>query len=162
MNLNTEDQPATSGQEQPGQSTLRELDSDVLYSKVTGLKTLVVLPKWRGAMRFGPVQQVAEDRLEVSKLAAIDAKARLIRLSRNDGRRVAEFTLTRLQSLAQQTFGAGAATGQASGWGSSRTRPAQCQIHPAKSRRRSGIARLRRCFAIFGRHAAAFRVAPHT
>ncbi|MES2436001.1 MAG: hypothetical protein V4586_19480 [Pseudomonadota bacterium] len=62
---------------------------------------------WRGAMRFGPVQQVAEDRLEVSKLAAIDAKARLIRLSRNDGRMVAEFTLTRLQNLAHQTFGAG-------------------------------------------------------
>ena len=63
---------------------------------------------WRGAMRFGPVHQVAEDRLEISKLAAIDAKARLIRLSRNDGRMVAEFTLTRLQNLAQQTFGAGA------------------------------------------------------
>lgn len=70
---------------------------------------------WRGAMRFGPVLQVAEDRLEVSKLAAIDAKARLIRMSRNDGRMVAEFTLTRLQDLAQQTFGAGGgpATGQA-------------------------------------------------
>ncbi len=62
---------------------------------------------WRGAMRFGAVQQIAEDRLEVSKLAAIDAKARLIRMSRNDGRMVAEFTLTRLQHLAQQTFGAG-------------------------------------------------------
>lgn len=29
LNLNTEDQPATSRQEQLGQSTLRELDSDV-------------------------------------------------------------------------------------------------------------------------------------
>ena len=76
-----------------------------------------VVAIWRGAMRFGPVQQVAEDRLEISKLAAIDAKARLIRMSRNDGRMVAEFTLTRLQNLAHQTFGGGPATGHAPGIG---------------------------------------------
>lgn len=81
---------------------------------LAGVAVLAVA-MWRGAMRFGPVLQVAEDRLEVSKLAAIDAKARLIRLSRNDGRMVAEFTLTQLQNLAQQTFGAG--TSQASGGG---------------------------------------------
>ncbi len=50
LNLTIEDQPAASRQEQLGQSTLRDLDSDVFYSKANGLETLVVLPKWRGAV----------------------------------------------------------------------------------------------------------------
>jgi len=62
---------------------------------------------WRGSVRFGPVRRVPEDRLEVSKRAAVAAKARLIRMSHNDGRMVAEFVQARLQALADQTFGPG-------------------------------------------------------
>jgi hypothetical protein len=62
---------------------------------------------WRGARRFGPPLRMTEDRPEVTKTAAIDAKARLLRLSGNDGRMAAEFVQARLSDLATQTFGQG-------------------------------------------------------
>lgn len=62
---------------------------------------------WRGAVRFGPAQRKSEGRLEISKLAAIDAKARLIRMSQNDPRMVAEFVQDRLHRLAEQIYGTG-------------------------------------------------------
>lgn len=62
---------------------------------------------WRGARRFGPPLRMAEDRPEATKTAAIDAKARLLRLSGNDGRMAAEFVQARLSDLATQTFGQG-------------------------------------------------------
>ena len=65
---------------------------------------------WRGLVRFGPVRNLPEDRLEISKRAAITARARLMRMSRNDAPMVAEFVQTRLQALADQTFGKGTGT----------------------------------------------------
>ena len=62
---------------------------------------------WRGARRFGPPLRMAESRPEATKTAAIDAKARLLRLSGNDGRMAAEFVQARLSDLATQTFGPG-------------------------------------------------------
>ena len=62
---------------------------------------------WRGARRFGPAQASSEDRPEATKSAAIEAKARLLRLSGNDGRMAGEFVQARLSDLATQTFGHG-------------------------------------------------------
>ncbi len=62
---------------------------------------------WRGARRFGPAQPSSDDRPEATKTAAIEAKARLLRLSGNDGRMAAEFVQARLSDLAFQTFGQG-------------------------------------------------------
>ena len=62
---------------------------------------------WRGALRFGPALTPGEDRMEASKTAAIDAKARLLRLSGNDGRMAREFVQARLAGLDAQIFGRG-------------------------------------------------------
>ncbi len=62
---------------------------------------------WRGARRFGPPMRLSENRPEATKTAAIEAKARLLRLSGNDGRMAAEFVQARLADLAVQTFGPG-------------------------------------------------------
>jgi hypothetical protein len=53
---------------------------------------------WRGAIRFGPAVRAA-DRLDdqASKTAAIEAKARLLRVSGQDQRMVADFVRTRLR-----------------------------------------------------------------
>lgn len=73
-----------------------------------GLAAVILgLTLWRGVRRFGPSLDAGEDRLEASKTAAIDAKARLLRLSGNDGRMAREFVQARLADLAAQTFGAG-------------------------------------------------------
>ncbi|MGL6208473.1 MAG: hypothetical protein ACRC14_01430, partial [Paracoccaceae bacterium] len=92
--------------ERDGESLMRYFDWPLSLLWVAGLAVFAVAV-WRGSVRFGPVRVVPEDRLEISKLAAIDAKARLIRMSQNDGRMVAEFVHTRLHALADQTFGAG-------------------------------------------------------
>ncbi|MBX5146751.1 DUF4350 domain-containing protein [Rhizobium lentis] len=63
---------------------------------------------WRGAYRFGPPLREAPGTIEVSKTAAIEAMARLLRLSGNDGRMTAQFVLHLLADKAQQLFGAGA------------------------------------------------------
>ncbi len=60
---------------------------------------------WRGSKRFGPFQTDNRNTREMSKCAAIDAKARLLRLSGNDGRMVADFVHVQLQDLSHQSFG---------------------------------------------------------
>jgi hypothetical protein len=60
---------------------------------------------WRGARRFGPPRRLVDDAPEATKTAAIEAKARLLRLSGNDGRMAGEFVQARLSDLATQTFG---------------------------------------------------------
>lgn len=63
---------------------------------------------WRGAYRFGPPVQNAEGHIEISKTAAVEAMARLLRLSGNDGRMAAQFAHSLLIDKAVLTFGAGA------------------------------------------------------
>lgn len=60
---------------------------------------------WRGAVRFGPIQRLIAPSREQSKRAAIAAKARLLRLSGNDGRLVSDFVRAQLQELATRRFG---------------------------------------------------------
>jgi hypothetical protein len=60
---------------------------------------------WRGALRFGPIRQAAGQGRDTSKRAAIAAKARLLRLSGNDGRMVSDFVRAQLQDLAARSFG---------------------------------------------------------
>ena len=60
---------------------------------------------WRGARRFGPIAMVGEQGRDISRQAAISAKARLLRLSGNDGQMVTDFVRAQLQDLTQQTFG---------------------------------------------------------
>jgi hypothetical protein len=48
-----------------------------------------------------------DDGLEQSKTVSIDAKARLLRLSGNDGRMVAEFVRARLDALSEASLGTG-------------------------------------------------------
>ena len=60
---------------------------------------------WRGARRFGPLEQVTQQSREQSKRAAIEAKARLLRLSGNDGRMVADFVSAQIEDLARRNFG---------------------------------------------------------
>ena len=69
---------------------------------------ILALAAWRGARRFGPARQPVQDGLEQSKTVGIDAKARLLRISGNDGRMVGEFVRARLDTLAEATFGAAA------------------------------------------------------
>ena len=66
---------------------------------------ILVLAGWRGLRRFGPAMRAVEDTPEQSKTVGIDAKARLLRLSGNDGRMVGEFVRARLDMLADAAFG---------------------------------------------------------
>ena len=68
---------------------------------------ILMLAGWRGVRRFGPAVRPVEDTLEQSKTVGIDAKARLLRISGNDGRMVGEFVRARLDMLAEAAFGAG-------------------------------------------------------
>lgn len=68
---------------------------------------ILALGGWRGLRRFGPAARPVEDTLEQSKTVGIDAKARLLRISGNDGRMVGEFVRARLDALAEAAFGAG-------------------------------------------------------
>ncbi|CAN7706169.1 hypothetical protein LJR245_005862 [Rhizobium leguminosarum] len=63
---------------------------------------------WRGAYRFGPALDETSGNIELSKTAAIDATARLLRLSGNDGRMTGQFVLHLLADKAQLVFGPGA------------------------------------------------------
>jgi hypothetical protein len=63
---------------------------------------------WRGTYRFGPALPEASTNIEMSKTAAIEATARLLRLSGNDGRMTGQFVLHLLADKAQQFFGPGA------------------------------------------------------
>lgn len=68
---------------------------------------ILALAGWRGALRFGPPRLPPDDGLEQSKTVSIDAKARLLRLSGNDGRMVAEFVRARLDALSEASLGTG-------------------------------------------------------
>ena len=70
---------------------------------------ILLLAGWRGLRRFGPAARAVEDTLEQSKTVGIDAKARLLRISGNDGRMVGEFVRARLDHMAEAAFGAGGA-----------------------------------------------------
>ena len=74
---------------------------------------LTAVAFWRGAYRFGPPLRRHTGTSDVSKTAAIEAVARLLRLSGNDGRMVAQFAHDLLADKAVQIFGpsAGNATG---------------------------------------------------
>ncbi|MGO7419427.1 hypothetical protein ACCT09_05140, partial [Rhizobium ruizarguesonis] len=63
---------------------------------------------WRGAYRFGPASNETSGNIELSKTAAIDATARMLRLSGNDGRMTGQFVLHLLADKAQLVFGPGA------------------------------------------------------
>ncbi|MBW9054916.1 hypothetical protein [Rhizobium mesosinicum] len=69
---------------------------------------VVAICFWRGFWRFGPPLKDASGNIELSKSAAIEATARLLRLSGNDGRMVSEFVLHLLADKAQLLFGPGA------------------------------------------------------
>ncbi len=76
----------------------------VLWAMAAGV---LALTGWRGLLRFGPPRLPPDEAQEQSKTVSIDAKARLLRLSGNDGRMVAEFVRARLDALAEASFGAG-------------------------------------------------------
>lgn len=63
---------------------------------------------WRGAYRFGPPLSDTSGNIEMSKTAAIEATARLLRLSGNDGRMAGQFVLHLLADKAQLLFGSSA------------------------------------------------------
>lgn len=60
---------------------------------------------WRGAKRFGPLVIDNPHARKHSKRAAISVQARLLRLSGNDGRMVADFVRSKLQGLSHHSFG---------------------------------------------------------
>ena len=60
---------------------------------------------WRGSRRFGPLNASGGPSRAQSKRAAIAAKARLLRLSGNDGRMVADFVSSQIEDLAKRNFG---------------------------------------------------------
>lgn len=66
---------------------------------------LLLLAFWRGARRFGPPLPEDSGAVEPSKTAAIDAKARLLRLSGDDGRMVADYVRARMLALAAGVYG---------------------------------------------------------
>lgn len=70
--------------------------------------TLVCL--WSGSIRFGPPRRSDGDHIALAKTAAIDATARLLRLSGNDGRMAAQFVQNMLADRAIATLGSGAAS----------------------------------------------------
>ncbi|EJJ26590.1 DUF4350 domain-containing protein [Rhizobium sp. CF142] len=72
------------------------------------LFVVVAICFWRGFWRFGPPLKDASGHIELSKSAAIEATARLLRLSGNDGRMVSQFVLHLLADKAQLLFGPGA------------------------------------------------------
>ncbi|NLS01029.1 hypothetical protein HGP17_29715 [Rhizobium sp. P38BS-XIX] len=69
---------------------------------------VVVICLWRGAYRFGPPVTDTSSNIEMSKTAAIEATARLLRLSGNDGRMTAQFVQHLLSDKAVLLFGSGA------------------------------------------------------
>ncbi|MCF2903861.1 hypothetical protein L0666_02580 [Octadecabacter sp. CECT 8868] len=70
-----------------------------------GLLIAVVLILWRAALRFGPLLPT-KDRLGASKMKAIGARARLMRLAGRDGALVVEYSKARLAATASELVGA--------------------------------------------------------
>ncbi len=66
---------------------------------------VVAVTYWRGAFRFGPITAISEPTWDQSKGTAIAAKARLLRLSGNDGAIVADFVAEQLRTLSTDVLG---------------------------------------------------------
>jgi len=65
---------------------------------------LLALAIWRGAFRYGPLQG-ARDVRAASKAEAVAARARLMRLTDQDGALLAEYAKARVGSVAAELFG---------------------------------------------------------
>lgn len=70
-----------------------------------GLVIAALLTLWRAALRFGPLR-AETDGIGASKMMAIWARARLMRLSNRDGALVSEYSKARLAATAAKLFGA--------------------------------------------------------
>jgi len=98
-------------EEEEGRDYERDSDDlirmfDYPLSVIWGMMCLVVMVSlWRGFYRFGPLKKDMETPVEISKTAAVGATARLLRLSRNDRRMVAQFVHGLLLKTAAQRFG---------------------------------------------------------
>lgn len=71
-----------------------------------GLGIAFLLVLWRGAFRFGPVSAGARNLIAASKIKAIEARARLMRLTDRDGALVVEYARARLAVTASRLVGA--------------------------------------------------------
>lgn len=103
-----------SGQRGDGQSTppyernfqdfarLFEYPLSIIWAAILMI-TIICL--WRGAFRFGPPLKDVNGNIEISKTAAVNAMARLLRLSGNDGHMVAQFVQNSLIDRAVLAFG---------------------------------------------------------
>ena len=69
-----------------------------------GAGAILLLSLWRGARRFGPVV-VERTKIEASKAYAIRARARLMRLSDQDGALVSEYAKARIAAVAAELVG---------------------------------------------------------
>jgi hypothetical protein len=70
-----------------------------------GFVIATLLTLWRAAFRFGPLR-AERDGIGASKLMAIEARARLMRLSNRDGALVSDYSKARLAATATTLFGA--------------------------------------------------------
>lgn len=77
---------------------------------------VAALAFWRGARRFGPPTREDEHSPELSKRAAIEAQARLLRLAGADREMARDFVQARLSELSQRLFGPHAAPGPERLW----------------------------------------------
>lgn len=68
------------------------------------LITAFGLVLWRAAIRFGPVIDTARG-MSASKIQAVAARARLMRLSNQDGAMLADYAAVRIATLGAQIFG---------------------------------------------------------
>jgi hypothetical protein len=68
---------------------------------------VLALTVWRGLRRFGPLTAAPTGALETSRTAAIQAKARLLRLAGADQRMAGEFIRSHLSQIATQVLGPG-------------------------------------------------------
>ena len=66
---------------------------------------VLLLSFWRGARRFGAPLRDGADPVEISRTAAVDAKAQLLRLSGNDGQMVSDYVRAQMQALAAGVYG---------------------------------------------------------
>ncbi|NBZ86615.1 hypothetical protein [Stagnihabitans tardus] len=71
------------------------------------LAILLALFLWRGSRRFGPVRAPQDETPERSRREAIATRARLIRLTGQDGAMVADYVKSDLTRMAETAFGAG-------------------------------------------------------
>ena len=98
------DEPEQPDYERTTDDLLRFFEQPFLTFWIIALILLIVL-FWRSMVRFGPLERGVQHQPDASKLAAIDAKARLLRLSGNDHRLLAEYVHNRVQTLATQVLG---------------------------------------------------------